>query len=108
MAPSSVRSAGYFCKGFGACAVASGLGGSLRGFGYDDLQWKEGRHPNRDELDAAFKDAPVVIVHQSGQIGVVDGKALELAGAASDAKDPTGGVFRRSAGGLESKGVCEE
>jgi predicted amidohydrolase YtcJ len=48
------------------------------GFGYDDAQLKEQRHPTREDLDQVSKDAPVVIVHQSGHLGVMNSKALEL------------------------------
>jgi predicted amidohydrolase YtcJ len=78
------------------------------GFGYDDSQLKEERHPTRDDLDAVSKDQPIVIVHQSGHLGVLNSKALEIAGVTFETKDPAGGVFRRQAGGTEPNGVCEE
>ena len=39
------------------------------GFGYDNAQLKELRHPTKEELDAVSKDIPVLIVHQSGAPG---------------------------------------
>jgi len=78
------------------------------GFGYDDSQLKEQRHPTRDELDAVSKDVPVFIVHQSGHLGAGNSKALEVANVTAATKNPDGGVFRRRQGGAEPNGVCEE
>jgi len=77
------------------------------GFGYDDAQLAELRHPTRQELDAISKDLPIVIVHQSGHLGVANSKALEAAGIDASSKDPPGGVIRRDASG-EPNGVLEE
>ena len=82
--------------------------GWIAGFGYDDSQLAEKRHPTRDDLDRVAKDIPVIIIHQSGHLGVANSKALELAGITSETKDPKGGVFRRQANSNEPNGVCEE
>jgi len=82
--------------------------GWIAGFGYDDSQLAEQRHPTRDELDAVSKDLPVLVFHQSGHLGVVNSKALEIAGVTAQTKDPKGGVFRRRAGSREPNGVLEE
>jgi predicted amidohydrolase YtcJ len=82
--------------------------GWIVGFGYDDSQLAEGRHPTRQDLDAVSTDYPVVIIHQSGHLGVGNSKALELAGVTADTKDPEGGVFRREADSTEPNGVMEE
>ncbi|MCA1305005.1 amidohydrolase [Nitratireductor aquimarinus] len=77
------------------------------GFGYDNAQLAELRHPTREELDAVSTELPILIVHQSGHLGVVNSKALELAGVTADTKDPSGGVIRRDENG-EPNGVLEE
>jgi hypothetical protein len=82
--------------------------GWIAGFGYDDSQLAEQRHPTRDDLDQVSKDLPVLIIHQSGHLGVANSKALEIAGVTAETKDPNGGVFRRKAGSQEPNGVCEE
>ncbi len=82
--------------------------GVVFGFGYDDAQLEEQRHPTRDELDAVSKDLPVVVVHQSGHLGALNSKALELAGITGLSKDPEGGVIRRREGSEEPNGVLEE
>jgi predicted amidohydrolase YtcJ len=78
------------------------------GFGYDDAQLKEQRHPTREDLDQVSKDAPMVIVHQSGHLAVMNSKALEMAGIKASSTDPKGGVIRRQQGSQEPNGVLEE
>ena len=82
--------------------------GWIVGFGYDDAQLKEQRHPTRDDLDKVSSDLPVVIVHQSGHLGVMNSKALELVGINAKTKDSQGGLIRRKSGGQEPNGVLEE
>ncbi len=77
------------------------------GFGYDNAQLKELRHPTREELDKVSEDLPVVIVHQSGHLGVANSKALELAGITAASEAPPGGVIQRDESG-EPNGVLEE
>jgi hypothetical protein len=78
------------------------------GFGYDNSQLAEKRHPTRDELDAVSMEVPIVAFHQSGHLGVANTRALEILGYGGDTPDPPGGVIRRRAGGTEPDGVLEE
>jgi len=82
--------------------------GWIAGFGYDNSQLAEQRHPTRDDLDEVSQDLPVLIIHQSGHLGVGNSRALELAGITAETADPTGGVFHRRAGSQEPNGVAEE
>jgi hypothetical protein len=82
--------------------------GWIAGFGYDDSQLAEQRHPTRQELDAVSTEYPVLIIHQSGHLGVANTKALEMAGITAATEDPEGGVFRREAGSNQPNGVMEE
>jgi predicted amidohydrolase YtcJ len=82
--------------------------GWIVGFGYDDAQLKEQRHPTRDDLDQVSTTLPVVLVHQSGHLGAMNSKALEILGLKADTKNPPGGVIRRKAGSQEPDGVLEE
>jgi len=77
------------------------------GFGYDQSQLSERRHPTREELDRVSADVPIVIVHQSGHFGVANSRALELVGFSAETPDPHGGIIRRDAAG-EPDGVLEE
>ena len=78
------------------------------GFNYDDSQLAEKRHPTRHDLDAVSTELPVVIMHQSGHIGVYNSKALELMGISSETADPPGGVIEREADGKTPNGVLQE
>lgn len=82
--------------------------GMILGFGYDDAQLAEQRHPTRSDLDQVSKDVPVLIIHQSGHIGAMNSKALELAGITASTINPEGGVIRREEGSKTPNGVLEE
>ena len=77
------------------------------GFGYDNSQLAELRHPTRAELDAVSTEFPIYIVHQSAHLGTANSKALELAGITAASENPPGGVIVRDASG-EPTGVLEE
>ena len=80
----------------------------IMGFGYDDSQLTEQRHPTRDDLDAVSTELPIYLIHQSSHLGCCNSKALEFAGITADTADPIGGVFRRRPGSNEPNGVLEE
>jgi predicted amidohydrolase YtcJ len=77
------------------------------GFGYDQSQLKELRHPTREDLDAVSTKMPIIIVHQSGHFGAANSKALELTGMNADTTNPPGGIIRKRSDG-EPDGVLEE
>jgi predicted amidohydrolase YtcJ len=78
------------------------------GFGYDNAQLAELRHPNRDDLDAVSRDVPIVIIHQSGHLAALNSAALEVVGYDAATEDPEGGVIRRRTDSREPDGVLEE
>ena len=80
----------------------------ILGFGYDNAQLAELRHPTRDDLDAVSKDLPVIVIHQSGHLCSANSKALEVGGIHADTKNPDGGVIQRREGSSEPNGVLEE
>ena len=71
------------------------------GFGYDNAQLAELRHPTRDDLDAVSQDVPVLVIHQSGHLAALNSKALEVVGYDAATEDPAGGVIRRRDGSRE-------
>ena len=81
--------------------------GVIIGFGYDNAQLAEKRHPTREDLDAVSPELPIVIVHQSGHLGVANSKTLEIVGYDASTQDPAGGKIRRGADGAPN-GVLEE
>lgn len=78
------------------------------GFGYDDSQLKEHRHPTGEELDAISDTVPILFLHQSGHLGAANGAALAAAGVTASTPDPDGGAFRRKDGSQQPNGVMEE
>lgn len=80
--------------------------GWVIGFGYDDSQLD--RYPTKEDLDLVSTDYPVIIIHQSGHLSVVNTKALEMIGYNANTEDPKGGKIRRVTGSNEPNGVLEE
>ncbi len=84
------------------------LGSWVRGFGYDDLQFAERRHPTRHELDAAAPDHPVWLEHRSGHAAVLNSPALERAGIFQETPDPPGGIIERDPATGDPTGILYE
>lgn len=82
--------------------------GWIIGFGYDDAQLKEKRHPVATELDQISKDIPVMLLHQSGHLATLNTKGLEVAGITANSPDPPGGIIRRIKGTKNPEGTLEE
>jgi hypothetical protein len=82
--------------------------GWIIGFGYDDAQLAEKRHPDANDLDKVSTDLPVLFIHQSGHLGAMNHKGLELAGYKDGVADPKGGVIRRIKGTKKPSGTLEE
>jgi predicted amidohydrolase YtcJ len=81
--------------------------GLIMGFGYDNSQLAELRHPTRADLDAVSTELPVFLIHQSGHIGVANSKALEMLGITAASENPPGGLIVKDEAG-EPTGVLEE
>ncbi len=67
----------------------------IRGFGYDQHLFPEGRHPTASQIDAVVAGRPVVIMHASGHGYVANHVALREAGITSDTPTPPGGLIGR-------------
>ncbi len=77
------------------------------GFGYDQSQLAELRHPTKADLDAVSEDVPIIIVHQSGHFGAANSAALAQAEITKRTPVPPGGIIRYGADG-DPDGVLEE
>ena len=80
----------------------------VRGFGYDDRQLAELRHPSRHDLDVAAPHHPVWLQHRSGHASALNSRALETAGIHRETPDPPGGVIERDNSTGEPTGVMFE
>ena len=67
----------------------------VRAAQYNEVYLEENRHPNRRELDEAAPFHPVILVHYSGCICVLNSLALRLVGITMDTPDPEGGHIGR-------------
>jgi predicted amidohydrolase YtcJ len=78
------------------------------GFGYDPDLLAERRPPTKQELDAAFPDNPVILVHVSSHGAMLNSKALSIYGITAATPTPTGGVIGREPGSNEPNGLLFE
>jgi predicted amidohydrolase YtcJ len=68
---------------------------AIRGFGYDQNNLVEGRHPTAIELDRVSSNRPVYILQTSGHSGSANSYMLQKAGIGPDTPDPEGGELER-------------
>ena len=80
----------------------------VRGFGYDELSFREKRHPTRWDLDEETPHHPVRLDHRSGHAVVLNSLGLELAGIRRDTPDPVDGVIDRDLSTGEPTGLLLE
>ena len=80
----------------------------IRGFGYDDLDLAERRHPTRWDLDEAAPANPVRLDHRSGHATVLNSPGLRAAGVHRETPDPVDGVILRQGETGEPTGVLLE
>ena len=71
----------------------------VRGYGYEQRNLAEQRHPTRFELDEVATDREVYLMNASGHGGVVNSFTLATYGVTRDTPDPQGGEFFRDADG---------
>ncbi|MFN0177846.1 MAG: amidohydrolase [Gemmatimonadales bacterium] len=88
-------------------AASRGAGQWIRGNGWDQRYFAEGRAPTRQDLDRVAPDHPVALNEFSFHAVWANSKALALAGITRDTVPPTGGVIVKDAAG-EPTGVLLE
>lgn len=89
-------------------ANAIPAGTIIQGYGYDDNAMPGGRLLNRDDLDAAFPDNPVLVGHVSMHGAVLNSAAMKKWNITSATKTPPGGVIVRKPGTREPYGLIME
>ena len=78
------------------------------GWGYDQDGLEEKRHINKLDLDDAFPDNPIILIHVSGHGAVLNSRALAVANITAQTQTPEGGVIARLPGGNEPAGLLME
>jgi predicted amidohydrolase YtcJ len=80
----------------------------IQAYGYDDTAMPAGRLLNRDDLDEAFPDNPVLVGHVSMHGAVMNSAALQQFGISADTPTPPGGIIVRKPGSDEPYGLIME
>jgi len=71
----------------------------IRGRGWDQNDWAVTRFPTHEALSHAVPNNPVYLTRVDGHAGLVNAKAMELAGLTAQTQDPDGGRIIRDASG---------
>ncbi len=79
----------------------------LVGWGFDNGMLADKRFPTRHELDSISEEVPILIIHFSSHMLVMNSAGLLRAGYTADSVPPQGGVFGRDELG-ELNGIIEE
>lgn len=82
--------------------------GWVVGFGYDDSDLDEHAHPTKHELDLVSQTQPVMAIHASFHLAVLNSFALKQLNITDETPDPDGGSYRRYPNSTEPTGVLEE
>lgn len=85
-----------------------GKGETIQAYGYDDNMMPKGNLLNRDHLDAAFPDNPVLVGHVSMHGAVLNSVALKKFGYDANYVTPPGGIVVRKPGTQEPYGLIME
>jgi hypothetical protein len=80
----------------------------IMAYGYDDTAMPDGRLLNRDDLDGAFPDNPVIVGHVSMHGAVLNSAALKMFGYSAQTETPPGGIIVRKPGTSEPYGLIME
>jgi predicted amidohydrolase YtcJ len=78
------------------------------GWGCDGNELAEKREATRDDLDPAFPDNPVMVIHVSGHGAVLNSAALKKFNITAKTPTPPGGVILRKSGSQEPAGLLME
>jgi predicted amidohydrolase YtcJ len=78
------------------------------GRGWNETRFIEKRLPTRFDLDVVSPNNPVIFYHQSGQIALVNSKALKMANVTKETATETGGVIDKNEETGEPTGILRE
>lgn len=78
------------------------------GWGYDDGQLEEKRHPTKADIDSALPNNPVYLQHTSGHMGVANSLGLQKLKFDETTVNPEGGNIDRLPNSQEPSGLVQE
>jgi predicted amidohydrolase YtcJ len=97
--PAAVSSIADIAQAVGAAVSQVSPGAWVRGKGWNESTFAEGRPPTRHDLDAVSPDNPVALLDWSNHQLWVNTKALEVAGVTAATEAPPGGVIVKDGSG---------
>ena len=80
----------------------------IYGWGYDDGELAEKRHPTKNDIDKVLPNNPVYLQHTSGHMGVANSLGLEELKVNSETKNPEGGNIDRFPNTQDPTGLVQE
>jgi len=80
----------------------------IQAYGYDDTVMPDGRLLNRDDLDEALPNNPVLVGHVSMHGAVLNSLAMENWNMTAETETPPGGIIVRKSGTNEPYGLIME
>ncbi|MCG2431592.1 amidohydrolase [Aequorivita xiaoshiensis] len=80
----------------------------IYGWGYDDGELAEKRHPTKKDIDKVLPNNPVYLQHTSGHMGVANSLGLEELKVNSETKNPKGGNIDRFPNTQDPTGLVQE
>lgn len=80
----------------------------IKGFGWDDSRFEEGRNPTRWDLDKVSPDHPVVLMRTCVHVVVANSLALKLGNIDKNTPDPEGGHIQKDPDTGEPTGILQE
>ena len=78
------------------------------GWGYDDGELAEKRHPTKKDIDKVLPNNPVYLQHTSGHMGVANSLGLKELKVNAETKNPDGGNIDRFPNTQEPTGLVQE
>lgn len=78
------------------------------GWGYDDGELAEKRHPTKKDIDKVLPNNPVYLQHTSGHMGVANSLGLKELKVNSETKNPEGGNIDRFPNTQDPTGLVQE
>ena len=78
------------------------------GWGYDDGELTEKRHPTKKDIDKVLPNNPVYLQHTSGHMGVANTLGLEALKVSIATNNPDGGTIVRFPNSADPTGLVQE